>query len=293
MPYGLMSESRNMLVFDRDLVKLHRERAAPSFGEYSFLFETVAGRLVERLKDINRHFTKVLDLGARQGHLGRLLGAEDITSTDLSAAIVAKAPGRHQVADEEQLPFPDPVFDLVCSNLSLHWVNDLPGSLIQIRNALKPDGLFLAALFGGETLHELRQSLLQAEAKLKGSASPRISPFGDVRALGNLLQRAGFAMPVADMDMIHVNYDNIYALMRDLRGMGESNALLDRHRKPVSRALFESANQYYCQHFSGENGKIVASFEIIYLTGWAPGPDQPVPKRPGSATHSLKDALAR
>ena len=207
-----MVGNQNMIIFDRVLVKKHRERAAASFANHSFLFENVAERLAERLEDINRAFDQVLDLGARSDHLGQKIHCSDLVKAE----------------DEEQLSIAEARFDLVCSNLSLHWVNDLPGALIQAKNVLKPDGLFLAALFGGDTLSELRQALLHAETGLTGGASPRISPFGDVKSLGQLLQRAGYAMPVADVDMIQVSYDNIYALMQDLRGMGETNALLDR-----------------------------------------------------------------
>ena len=177
------------------------------------------------------------------------------------------------------------------SCLSLHWVNDLPGALIQVRRALKPDGLFLGAMFGGETLQELRQSLLAGEAETTGGASPRVSPFADVRDAGDLLSRAGFTMPVADIERITVSFDHPLKLMRDLRQMGENNALLGRQKGFTRKDTLKVATEHYFEHFSNEEGRILATFQIIYLTGWAPGPNQPKPLKPGSGKVSLKDAL--
>ncbi|RJF87969.1 methyltransferase domain-containing protein [Oleomonas cavernae] len=285
----------DMLVFDRRAVARHRERAAATLGRHGFLFEEIALRLAERLDDINRQFPLILDLGAHDGALGRLVAAggrgTGLVSTDLSQHLVARAPGLRLVADEEWLPFADQSFDLVLSAGSLHWVNDLPGTLIQIRDVLKPDGLFMASLIGGGTLIELRQAFLAAEARVEGAASLHVSPFVDLRDAAGLMQRAGFAMPVVDLETITVTYADVFALMRDLKGMGEANALAARRRKPLRRETLLALAEEYQARFALADGRIPATFEIVTLTGWAPGPDQPVPKRPGSAKSRLADAL--
>lgn len=284
-----------MLVFDRALVRQHRMRAAAGFAAHGFLVDEIADRLVERLGDINRHFGRALDLGAHTGALGRLMTAagqvDQVVSADLAAPLVAGAALPRLVADEEALPFADGVFDLVGSCLSLHWVNDLPGALIQIRRVLAPDGLFLAAMLGGETLIELRQAFLEAEAVVEGGASPRVSPMADLRDAAGLLQRAGFAMPVADVDSIEVTYADPLALLRDLRGMGETNAIKARRRTPLRRETLFAMAEIYARRFPAPGGRVRATFQVIWLAGWSPGPDQPQPKRPGSATSRLADAL--
>lgn len=284
-----------MLVFDRALVRHHRSRAAPGYAAHGFLVEEIADRLVERLGDIKRHFAQALDLGAHTGALGRMMTAagqvDRVISADLSAPLLASAPLPRLVADEEALPFADGVFDLVSSCLSLHWVNDLPGALIQIRRVLAPDGLFLAAMLGGETLIELRQAFLEAEAVVEGGASPRVSPMADLRDAAGLLQRAGFAMPVADVDTIEVTYANPLALLRELRGMGETNAIKARRRTPLRRETLFAMAEIYARRFPAPGGRVRATFQVIWLAGWSPGPDQPQPKRPGSATSRLADAL--
>jgi SAM-dependent methyltransferase len=195
------------------------------------------------------------------------------------------------VADEELLPFAPQAFDLVISSLSLHWVNDLPGCLLQIRQCLKPDGLFLAAMLGGETLSELRQALLEAELATTGGASPRISPFADLRDAGGLLQRAGFALPVVDGDRLTVGYGDILKLMHDLRGMGETNAVHDRARRFARRSTIARASELYRSRYSDDDRQLTASFQVIYLTGWAPHQTQQRALRPGSARARLADAL--
>jgi SAM-dependent methyltransferase len=194
-------------------------------------------------------------------------------------------------ADEEALPFAPDSFDAVLSNLSLHWVNDLPGALAQIRRILRPDGLLLASLLGGRTLEELRLCLLEAESEVAGGASPRVSPSMETRDAGALLQRAGFALPVADADLIDVSYPDALALMRDLRGMGETNATAGRTRRFTRREVVLRAAAIYARRFARPDGRIRASFEIVTLTGWAPAPSQPQPLRPGSAAARLADAL--
>jgi NADH dehydrogenase [ubiquinone] 1 alpha subcomplex assembly factor 5 len=195
------------------------------------------------------------------------------------------------VAEAEALPFKPESFDLAVSLLDLHWINDLPGALVQLRRALKPDGLLLASLFGGDTLLELRQAWMEAEIEEEGGAGPRVAPFADVRDLGSLLQRAGFALPVVDSDTIEVTYPDALALMRDLRAMGEANAVAERRRSFTRRATLARAAAFYAERFRRPDGRIAARFEILTLTGWAPHQSQPKPLRPGSATARLADAL--
>lgn len=284
-----------MLVFDRRLVGRHRRRAAGSLAVHAYLFDTMADAVVERLADIARRFPCSLDLGAHHGGLGRRLLAsgtvDTLVSCDLAPAQVASAPGLRLAADEEILPFRDGAFDLIASAGSLHWVNDLPGTLIQIRDTLAPDGLFVGAVLGGATLSELRQSFLEAEARLEGRAGLHISPFLDLRDAAALLQRAGFAMPVADIETVTVTYPDALALMRDLRAMGESNALQARRRVPMARATLAAVAADYATRCPAPGGRVYARFDVVTLTGWAPGPGQPVPKRPGSAQARLADAL--
>lgn len=289
-----------LLPFDRTTVRAHRERAAARLGQHDFLLREVGERLTERLGDIKRDFPRVLDLGAHDGSLLPLLGdkagRELVVQADVAPAMArlarANTPGALQVvADEEVLPFAPASFDLAISNLSLHWVNDLPGTLVQIRHALKPDGLLLAAMLGGETLFELRQCLMEAELSVEGGLSPRISPFAEVRDMGNLLTRAGFALPVADADTITVSYANALALMRDLRGMGEGNAVSERRKTLSRRTTLLEAAALYDRKFAAADGRITATFQVIYLSGWAPHPSQQKPLRPGSAAQRLADAL--
>jgi len=277
-------------IFDRALVRQHTRKRAG--GDALYLFREAANGIRERLLDINRDSSKVLAIGPLRA--GEVLGVKP----ELFIATDGRPDGGQDGGpdggldfDAEQLPIKDQSFDLVLSNLDFHWVNDLPGALVQVRRALKPDGVFLAAMLGGETLRELRQSLLFAEAETTGGASPRISPFADLRDAGDLLARAGFAMPVADIETLTVSYDHPLKLMRDLRKMGETNALLGRRKTFSRKDTMARAIDYYFEHFSNEEGRIRATFQIIYLTGWAPGPNQPKPLRPGSANVSLKDAL--
>ncbi|NKB49684.1 MAG: methyltransferase domain-containing protein [Alphaproteobacteria bacterium] len=288
-------------VFDRQLLRQRRERAAATLPDYDFLFDEVADRLVDRLADIRRDFTSALDLGCHTGFVAKAaarLPAGKIGSlvqTDLSPRMAAVALADTGIAalaaDEEALPFRDGSFDLILSCASLHHVNDLPGTLVQIQRALKPDGVFLAALFGGATLTELRQSWLAAESAIEGGAGPRVAPFADLRDAAGLLQRAGFALPVADTDTITVTYDNPLKLMADLRGMGETNMLLERRRTPTRRATLMAVAEQYMRQFAGADGRAPATFQILYLTGWAPADNQPQALRPGSATARLAEAL--
>lgn len=279
-------------LFDRALLRRRRDRAAFR-ADTDFLFDHAAGFLAERLEDVTRAFPRVLDLGSRHGPLNETLtgraGTELVIRSDLSAAMLARTTGPAFAADEEWLPVKEESLDLIVSNLALHWANDLPGALIQISRALKPDGLFLATLLGGETLADLRAVLLEAEATIEGGAAPRVSPFVDVRDAGGLLQRAGFALPVADIDRVRVSYQSALKLMADLNAMGESNALVERSRKPLRRETLMEAARLYHARFG--DGPIEARFDVVTLTGWAPHPDQQKPLKPGSAAMKLADAL--
>jgi len=285
-------------VFDRRAVRRHRDRAAGNLAAYDFLLREVAERLAERLDDVTRQFPLALDLGCHDGTLGRALagrrGIETLIQADLSPAMAIGSVGDGRpalAADEEALPFANRGFDAVFSLLSLHWVNDLPGALIQVCRALKPDGLFLAAMLGGETLKELRTALLEAEIEVEGGAGPRVSPFADVRDLGALLQRAGFALPVADVDDIEVSYPDALKLMADLRGMGEANAVADRRKGFTRRTTLMRACELYAERHAGPDGRLLATFQVIYLTAWAPHESQPQPLAPGSAGTRLSAAL--
>lgn len=286
------------LLFDRALLRQRLDRAAPEFGAADFLKARAAQDVVMRLETILRRFPVAVDLGARNGHFFKALSESDaranldtLIEADLSGRMLAGRESLRVVADEERLPFGDATLDLVVSTLSLHWTNDLVGALIQIRRALRPDGLFVGAIFGGATLTELRQCLLAAEAELSDGASMRVSPFADAIDAAGLLQRAGFALPVADVDRVKVRYGHPIALLRDLRRMGETSVLLDRSRKPLTRRVLFRAMELYVERFAEADGKVPATFEIVSVTGWAPHDSQQKPLRPGSAKMRLADAL--
>jgi len=287
-----------MKIFDRTLVRKHRDRAAAGFTAHDFLVREVGERLADRLDDVTRRFPRALDLGCHTGEMADTLrgrgGIESLVQCDLSPGMAARAAANGRptlVVDEEWLPFAPASFDLVISNLSLHWVNDLPGTLVQIRRILKPDGLFLATLLGAGTLAELRQSLMEAELAEEGGVSPRVSPFADVKDLGGLLQRAGFALPVVDADSVAVTYADPMRLLTDLRGMGETNAVAEQRKGLTRRATLLHAIQAYQTRFAGPDGRLPATFQIMALTGWAPHPDQPKPPTPDGASHRLSDIL--
>jgi SAM-dependent methyltransferase len=295
------SNSDVLRPFDRASVRRHRDRAAPHLARHDFLLREVGLRLGERLGDIRRDFPRALDLGAHDGAMADYLGAAGrdlLVQCDVSPEMTRanRRANPRLVADEELLPFAPASFDLAVSNLSLHWVNDLPGALAQVRRALKPDGFFLASLLGGDSLFELRRCLMDAELQVEGGVSPRVSPMADVRDAGNLLTRAGFALPVCDSDTITVSYANAFELMKELRGMGESNAVAQR-RKSFSRrqTLLEAAAMYARQYAddaaTGADGRVTVTFQVLYLGGWAPHESQQKPLRPGSAAHRLADAL--
>jgi len=286
--------TRDNELFDRALLTRRRARAASTAQAHDFLLSRVAEDLRDRLAGILREFRVCVNLGAHHGLLGDALAgalAPDLfVQTDRALALAQKCSGARLVADEEALPFGRTSLDLVVSALTLHWVNDLPGALIQIARALRPDGLFLAAVLGGRTLEELREALTHAEAEISGGAGPRVAPFADVREYGGLLQRAGFALPVVDSDLIEVTYPSPRALMDDIRAMGGANVLKARSRRPLSRAILARMDEIYRARF-GTGDRVRASFEIITLTGWAPDKSQQQPLRPGSARGRLADAL--
>ena len=288
-----MSEIIN--IFNRRSVRRHRDRAAASYADFSFLFQEVAARLGDRLQDITRTFPITLDLGCHGGDMAANIpdrsAVETLINSDLSPKMAELAYAKNGAAsltsDEEFLPFKEQSLNLVVSNLSLHWVNDLPGAFTQIRRALKPDGLFLAAMLGGETLNELGEALRDAEIEIEGGLSPRLSPFAEIKDAGNLLGRAGFALPVADTETITVSYDNPLKLMTDLRGMGETNSNMHRRTTFSRRATLMRAAEIYAKKFMNDEGRMPATFEIIYLTAWVPHESQQKPLSPGSGQVSL------
>ena len=280
-------------IFDRKLLRV-RQRRARALGPETFLIDRVADELGERLAAVLRTFERAADLGtptdavrrvlAESGKVGMIVSASSESARrDSSSLGVA--------ADEEALPFADGSLDLVVSALALQFVNDLPGTLIQIRRALKPDGLLLAALIGGDTLTELREAFAAAESEIEGGVSPRVAPFADIRELGALLQRAGFALPVVDSDRLTVRYKTVFALMRDLRRMGATNVLVQRRRAPLKRATLQRMTEIYAERFADADGRLRATFEIAWLSGWVPHESQQKPLKPGSATQRLADAL--
>jgi len=289
-----MAESE-ILVFDRRAVRQHRERAA-RLGTAEFLFAEAAERLEERLEDVKRDFSRVLVLGTRRGDMARRLRSrasiELVAEADDAIGFLDRAdPGALVVAEAEALPFAAAAFDLVVSPLALHWTNDLPGALLQLRHCLKPDGLLLASVLGGETLDALRSAFLEAELAEEGGAGPRVSPMADGRDLAGLLQRAGFALPVVDSDRVSVTYESALALMTELRAMGETNALRERRRHFTRRMTLLRAAEAYRRLAGTPDGRVVAGFEIVTMTAWAPHQGQPKALRPGSAAARLADAL--
>lgn len=291
----LLDMNAPVIVFDRRTVRRRRARAAMGLAEFDFLLRAGAERLGDRLDVMAREFPLALELGARGGllrdavaGLGRI---GTMVSGDASSDCIADLPAPRLVFDEEWVPFAPACFDLAISNLALHWVNDLPGTLLQLRECLKPDGLLLLSMLGGRTLSELRECLVSAEAEVTGGVHPRVSPFVDVRSAGALLQRAGFALPVVDADVLTVTYADALALMRDLHGMGETNALAERSRHFTRRGVLLRAAQLYGERHALPEGRIPATFEIVTLTAWSPGPNQPRALRPGTAERRLADAL--
>lgn len=282
-------------LFDRKLIQTHRKRAMAKLTDgVDFLLARAADDLEERLATIERQFPLAVDLGGHTGLGARAIErsgkADEIVRIEQDHAFLG-GPFTNIIADDEALPLAPASVDLIVSLLSLQLTNDTPGTLFQIHQALKPDGLFLGAMAGGGTLGELRESLLAAEVELTGGASPRVAPFADVRDAGALLQRAGFALPVTDVESFTVRYDHMFALITDLRAMGMQNSLYGRSRKPLTRRFFARAAEIYAERFSDPDGRIRATFSFIWMSGWAPHTSQQRPLKPGSAKASLADAL--
>lgn len=279
------------LIFDRSLLRARRARAR-RLEPATFLLDRVADDLAVRLGTVLREFELAADLGTPTdavrrsiaGRVGRVIAVDSVAAHVANERLAI-------VADEETLPFRDGSLDLVISALALQFVNDLPGALIQIRRALKPDGLFLAAMVGGDSLAELRHSFAEAEGEVEGGVSPRIAPFADLRDLGGLLQRAGFVLPVTDVDRVTVRYASPLALMHDLRRMGATNVMTERRRAPLRRDTLRRLLEIYAERFADPDGRIRATFEIVWLSGWAPHESQQQPLKPGSARSRLADAL--
>ena len=283
-------EMSGPVVFDRILLRRRRRRAR-ALGPETFLIDRVAADLAERLGAVLRQFDVAVDLGTPTEAVREALAGNASIGTLIAAQSRSRQAALAVAADEEALPFRDGSLDLVVSALALQFVNDLPGALIQIRRALKPDGLLLAAMLGGDTLTELRQAFAAAEAEIEGGVSPHVAPFTDVREMGALLQRAGFALPVTDVERLTVRYSSPFILMGELRRMGATNVLTERRRTPLRRATLERMAQIYAQRFADPDGKVRVTFEIIWLSGWAPHESQQKPLRPGSAQTRLADAL--
>ncbi|HYW63521.1 MAG TPA: methyltransferase domain-containing protein [Bradyrhizobium sp.] len=277
-----MPQDTAPVLFDRRLLRARQQRAERQ-GAATFLLERVAQELAERLLAVLRDFAVAVDIGTPGDALRNALAGRTghLTQVDLPDS------------GGEPLPLPPQSIDLAVSALALQFVDDLPGVLAQIRRALKPDGLLMAAMIGGDTLTELRQCFAAAEAEVEGGISPRVAPFADLRDVGALLQRADFALPVTDVDRVVARYDNAFALMQDLRRMGATNVLLERRRTPTRRATLLRMAEIYATRFSDRDGRIRATFDIVWLSGWAPHASQQQPLKPGSAKASLAEAVRR
>lgn len=277
-------------VFDRSLVRRRVARAVAA-GYPDFLLARAVDEMSDRLGAVRRDFPLALDLGTPTPAAAARLRADPRVGSVLRLGPGPQAQAMTVVGDEEALPFASGSFDLVVSLLSLQTVNDLPGSFVQVRRTLKPDGLFLGCLLGGATLTELRQAFAEAETEEEGGASPRVAPSADVRSLGSLLQRAGLALPVTDVDPVLVRYAHPFGLLRDLKALGLSNALVERRRAPLRRATLLRAAEIYADRFADPDGRVRATFELLWFAGWAPHESQQQPLRPGSARARLADAL--
>ena len=288
-----MTQAPTPQIFDRHLLRLRLARAL-RFGAESFLLERVAEDMEERLGAIMRPFDRALDLCSPGPQVAQMLATRK-PSLLVRAASVPEGLGTGDwlglLADEEALPFAPESFDLITSGLALQHVNDLPGALVQIRRALRPDGLFMACLVGGQSLNELRAALAAAEEEILEGVSPRVAPFVDLRDLGGLLQRAGFALPVTDVDTVTVRYDHLFALAHDLRSMGATNALVLRDQRGLRRTVALRAAEIYAERFADADGRVRATFDLVWLSGWAPHESQQKPLKPGSAKMRLADAL--
>lgn len=294
----MTAQTEQQKLFDLNRLLNNRNRAAYNYEAYSFLKDYVSTELVERIKDVKRNFNNSLDWGSHDGR-----GASELLKTDQIDSIIcaeyspvfanlARIRNISTIsAPFESVPFIPNSFDLIVSTLSLHWVNDLSQQFNQFHEALKPDGLFTAALFGLGTLKELRESLIEAEIELYGGASQRVPPLPSLHDMAMLLQQAGFALPVADVDRVTVRYNNLFKLLGDLKGMGEQSPMFKRSGQGLSRKLLRRADEIYRENCGDSDGKIPATFQIIWVSGWSPSPNQPKALRRGSAMHSLAEAV--
>lgn len=262
------------LLFDHALLAQRRARAAGFGDKGNFLHREISEQVSERLMEVKKTFTDAAIIGPKAEIWAQTLGL----------------PNTRSIPDQEILPLAESSLDVVINALALHWANDPVGQLVQMRRALRPDGLMIATMFGGETLHELRSALAEAETEIEGGLSPRVAPMGEIRELGGLIQRAGMALPVADSVVLNVTYETPLHLMHDLRAMGETNVMLARRKTPTRRETLLKAMEIYTHNFATD-GRINATFEVLFLTGWAPSADQPKPLRPGSATTPFADVL--
>ncbi|XP_072240153.1 arginine-hydroxylase NDUFAF5, mitochondrial [Leuresthes tenuis] len=296
---GLSASSRGtMNVFNRDMKKRQKNWAASlqDAHQYDYLRDEVGSRVADRVYDITRTFPLALDIGGGKSHIAEHLSKDvverlfltDISQQTLKHSRLSEIPTHRLLADEEFLPFKENTFDLVVSSLTLHWINDLPGALKQIHQVLKPDGVFIGAMVGGETLYELRCSLQLAETEREGGFSPHVSPYTAVTDLGNLLGQAGFTMLTVDIDDVQVNYPGVMEVMTDLQGMGESNCAWNR-RSLLHRDTILAAAAIYKEMYGSEDGSVPATFEILYMIGWKPHESQAKPAKRGSATVSFGD----
>ncbi|MDR3493437.1 MAG: SAM-dependent methyltransferase [Ancalomicrobiaceae bacterium] len=280
-------------LFDRRVIATRRQRAlSKPAPDADFLLRRVVDDLADRLAVVTRSFDVAVALGGATSHVADMLARSGKVGHVWRAdSLATPGAGADVVCHEDALPFAPASLNLIVSALTLQTIDDLPGVLIQARRALAPDGLIMAALLGGETLVELRDSLAAAEVELTGGLSPRVAPFVDVRDMGGLLQRAGLALPVTDADRLTVRYSDMFALLRDVRAMGGANPLAERSRRPASRRLFLRAAEIYAERYADPDGRIRATFQVVSALGWAPSDSQPKPARPGSATVRLADAL--
>tara|TARA_B100000029_G_scaffold84722_2_gene75378 strand:+ start:2032 stop:2925 length:894 start_codon:yes stop_codon:yes gene_type:complete len=293
----------NIKIFSKKKNQISRNKAAKNYKQFNYLFSEINKRLFNRLNFIKRDFTNILEIGSRTGEIISLINnkkkIKKIFLTDISKKMLLMAKKNKTskqkhllILDEENLPFKNDQFSFIYSNLYLHWTNDLFKTLKEINRILKADGLFLCSIFGNKTLQELKHSLCNAEDQISNKTSPRVSPFIRIQDAGMLLQKTGFQLPVVDRDIIKIYYKDIFSLMKDLKGMGESNSLINRKKIFTSKKLFNFANKIYKKDFSNK-GKIYATFEIIYFIGWKKHVSQQKPKLPGSAKKKLSEVLSK
>lgn len=276
-------------IFDKKQTRRNRTRAMLNDEKADFLLRWTANELQDRLDLIRKKFDRILQIGGATPKIyDHALVMDDVMDVVMDDIAI---PHSSLLGDAEYLPFCPNAFDLIISSFSLHHLNDLPGALIQINQSLKPDGLLIGAFLGGDTLKEFKECIQTAELEITGGLAPRTHPMIDIKQMGALMQRAGYALPVIDSEILTVEYQDIYALMRDLRNMGENNALNQRHQKFTSRNIFARADAIYTDRFTNGNGRIDATFEIIFISGWKPHESQQKPLKPGSAENSLFDIL--